>query len=80
MKDKTDRHENMTDSGPGTFAYIFVNEVNSATRSHVVAVGGNVLLNYRIIAQDSGGRAYRNQSYSMLTVTGDIAVVHYGPK
>lgn len=75
---KTEIQENVTD--PGTFAYVFINEVNSATRSHVVAVGGNVLLNYRITSQESGGRAYKNQSYSMLTVTGDIAVVHYGAR
>jgi hypothetical protein len=62
---------------PGNYLYTFINEINASVRSHVASVGGNVLLSYCLTAQESGGRAYRNQTYNLFTVTGDIGVLYY---
>ena len=62
---------------PGTHIFNFINEVNSTAKNHVIALGGNVLLSYRLQAQESGGRAYRNQTYNVFTLTGDVALVLY---
>ena len=62
---------------PGSHWFTFINEVLSAGKNHVRALGGNTLLSYRLSAQDSGGRAYRNQTYNLFTLTGDMALLVY---
>lgn len=48
-----------------------------SAKNYVCALGGNVLLSYHLSAQDSGGRAYKSQTYNFFTITGDVALVWY---
>lgn len=36
-------------------------QVHAVMRSHVAALGGNALLSYRLLPQESGGKVYKNQ-------------------
>jgi hypothetical protein len=38
----------------------------------------NFLCMHRIVPQESGGRASRNQGYSMVSVTGDAVLLEFG--
>jgi hypothetical protein len=60
---------------PGKHASTFIGEVITSAKNHVMAIGGNALLSYRLQSQECGGRAYRNQTYTLYTVTGDVALV-----
>ena len=61
----------------GAYMYHFMSEVLLCAKNHVHALGGNALISYHLASQDSGGRAYRNQTYTMFTLTGDVALVWY---
>lgn len=63
---------------PGNHIFKFINEVCTTAKNHIVALGGNVLLSFKLQGQESGGRAYKNQTYNMFTLTGDVALVLYG--
>jgi len=65
------------DGDPGVHACTLINEVNTCAKNHVMSIGGNALLSYKLQAQESGGRAYRNQTYTIYTLTGDVALVLY---
>jgi hypothetical protein len=60
-----------------SFFYQFLSEVNAVARSHVAALGGNALLCRKVVLQESGGRMYRNQSYNLVSITGDVAYIEY---
>ncbi len=60
-----------------SFYYRFISEVNASARAHVAALGGNALLCHAIVPQESGGRAYRNHSYTLMSVIGDAVMVDY---
>lgn len=36
-------------------------QVHAVIRAHVAALGGNALLSYRLLPQESGGKIYKNQ-------------------
>lgn len=36
-------------------------QVHAVMRAHVAALGGNALLSYRLLPQESGGKVYKNQ-------------------
>ena len=61
----------------GAYMYTFMNEVLLSAKNYVHALGGNALVSYHLASQDSGGRAYRNQTYTIFTLTGDVALVWY---
>ena len=60
-----------------SFYYRFVSEVNACARAHVAALGGNALLCHAIVPQESGGRAYRSHTYTLMSVIGDAVLVDY---
>merc|ERR1711988_1815213 len=63
---------NLSDSGGiATFLHEFLAEVNCVARAHVVALGGNVLLGYSIDKFMSIERTGKNQSYCLISVSGD---------
>ena len=66
------------EGGLDSFYYQFLCEVNAIARAHVAALGGNALLCHRVVVQEAGGRMYRNQSYNLISVTGDAACVEMG--
>jgi hypothetical protein len=66
-----------TEESLDAFFYQFLSEVNATARSHVAALGGNALLCRKVVLQESGGRMYRNQSYNLVSITGDVAYVEH---
>lgn len=40
---------------------LVVCQVHAVMRAHVAALGGNALLSYRLLPQESGGKVYKNQ-------------------
>ncbi|CAM9899972.1 unnamed protein product [Discosporangium mesarthrocarpum] len=60
-----------------SFFHVFMMEVNTVIRAHVAALGGNALLSYRLLPQESGGKVYKNQMYNMISVRGDAVVIEY---
>eukprot|EP01117_Protostelium_nocturnum_P002984 TRINITY_DN13914_c0_g1_i1.p1 TRINITY_DN13914_c0_g1~~TRINITY_DN13914_c0_g1_i1.p1 ORF type:complete len:944 (-),score=372.42 TRINITY_DN13914_c0_g1_i1:155-2986(-) len=61
--------------GLGAFTHIFVNELHALARSHVAALGGNALLSFRIDECTIMENASKNQSYCLLSISGDAALV-----
>ncbi|CAN0265311.1 unnamed protein product, partial [Hapterophycus canaliculatus] len=52
-------------------------KVHAVLRANVAALGGNALLSYRLLPQESGGKIYKNQVYNMISVRGDAVVIEY---
>lgn len=50
-------------------------QANAIARAHVLALGGNALLGYRLLPQESEGQVNRHQMYNMISVIGDVAVI-----
>lgn len=44
---------------PGNLVHLFLSEIHAVARAHVAALGGNALLCYRLVTQETGGRVYR---------------------
>eukprot|EP00904_Undaria_pinnatifida_P014287 jgi/Undpi1/998/HiC_scaffold_10.g04462.m1 len=44
-----------------SFFHGFVMEVHAVIRANVAALGGNALLSYRLLPQETGGKVYKNQ-------------------
>jgi len=61
--------------GLGGFNHIFLNEVNAIVRSHVASLGGNTLLGYRIDECSIMENASKNQSYSLISISGDAVTL-----
>ena len=64
--------------GIGTFFQLFLSECSTMCRAHVKAMGGNYMLNYRFVPQQSGmgvGKSGRNQVYHMISIAGDAVFV-----
>jgi hypothetical protein len=38
---------------------LFLSEIHAVARAHVAALGGNALLCYRLVTQETGGRVHR---------------------
>ncbi len=60
--------------GLAGFTHVFLNEINALVRSHVAALGGNVLLGYRIDECSIMENDSKNQSYSLISISGDAFV------
>lgn len=60
-----------------SFFFLFISEVNAVAQAHVAALGGNALLCHRVTPQEAGGKASRNQGYTMLSVTGDAVLLEF---
>ena len=61
--------------GLGSFYHNVINQAQAVCRANVVAQGGNALTSFRIKPHESGGKMFRNQAYSLLSVTGDVVEV-----
>lgn len=61
----------------GSFFYLLLSEVNAIARAHVTSLGGNALLCHRLVPQEAGGKASRNQGYTMFSVTGDAVLLEF---
>ena len=56
-------------------------EAHAIARAHVQALGGNALLSFNVIPQESSGRGTRSsQRYSIITVSGDAVVLEHDPE
>ena len=67
--------ESWTVNDLGDFYHDFLVQVKDCCRAQVYANGGNALLSFRVLPHESGGKVYRNQIYTMLTVSGDAVVL-----
>lgn len=61
----------------GSFFFLLLSEVNAIARAHVAALGGNALLCHRLVPQEAGGKASRNQGYTMFSITGDAVLLEF---
>lgn len=61
----------------GSFFHLLLSEVNAVARAHVAALGGNALLCHNLVPQEAGGKASRNQGYTMFSVTGDAVLLEF---
>lgn len=43
-------------------------QVHAVIRSHVAALGGNALLSYRLLPQETGGKVYKNQVCALIPI------------
>ena len=48
-------------------------------RAHVVALGGNALLCYKLLPQESEGQINRHQVYNMVSIVGDVVEIEPQP-
>lgn len=60
--------------GLSAFLMTLFAEAHSVTKAQVAAMGGNALLGYRILPRESAS-ASRNQSYHVVSVSGDAVMV-----
>jgi len=60
--------------GLSQFFTLFLNEAQAIARSHVLAIGGNALLSFRLTPRESSGRSFKS-AYNVISVSGDIVVV-----
>ena len=59
----------------GEFYHNFFVQVYDCCRAQVAANGGNALLSFRINPHESGGKLFRNQIYSLVSVSGDAVIL-----
>jgi uncharacterized protein YbjQ (UPF0145 family) len=62
------------DGGLASFFMTMIAEVDTVVRSHVLSLGGNALVMYRLTPRDSGSIS-GNQAYHMVSVSGDAVEV-----
>lgn len=48
-------------------------QVHAVLRANVAALGGNALLSYRLLPQESGGKVYKNQVFSVQAPSGSLS-------
>eukprot|EP01103_Thecamoeba_quadrilineata_P011181 TRINITY_DN2616_c0_g1_i3.p1 TRINITY_DN2616_c0_g1~~TRINITY_DN2616_c0_g1_i3.p1 ORF type:complete len:799 (-),score=194.87 TRINITY_DN2616_c0_g1_i3:125-2521(-) len=71
-----ERNTSKEKGGLRRFVHVFLSEVNHIARSHVAALNGNALLGYKLeefLITESG----QNQSYCLVSLSGDAAFVRY---
>ena len=61
--------------GLSSFTHTLIAEAGAVVRGHVAAMGGNALLNYRLVPRESTGKVARNQAYHLVTVSGDVVAI-----
>ena len=59
----------------GHFYHEFLAQIQECMRAQVAANGGNALLSFNVMPHESGGKLYRNQIYTMLSVSGDAVLL-----
>ena len=59
----------------GEFYHNFFVQIYDCCRAQVAANGGNALLSFRINPHESGGKLFRNQIYSLVSVSGDAVIL-----
>ena len=57
------------------FFFMLISQAQAVTRAQVASLGGNALLCYRMVPQESGGKVYRNQVYNILSISGDAVLL-----
>ncbi len=57
------------------FYSVFINEVNTALKAQVKALGGNALLSYSQDSANCDGKMVKNQSYHIMGVKGDAVIL-----
>ena len=75
IKESTEVRKDSSDTGGGAFFHEFLSEANAMTRQQVAAVGGNTLLNYRLVTHESGGLLKGHSIYCALSISGDAVKV-----
>jgi len=66
--------------GLGGFTHLFLNEANAIVRAHVASLGGNALISYRIDDCNIMENISKNQSYSLISISGDaVSIVEKDP-
>jgi len=53
------------------FFFLLISQAQAVARAQVASLGGNALLCYRMVSQESGGKVSRNQNYTILSISGD---------
>ena len=59
------------------FMKVFANEVNTAVKAQVKALGGNALLCYAQDSMNCDGKMFRNQAYHIMSVKGDAVLLEF---
>ena len=64
--------------GLSSFTERLIEEANAVVRGEAAALGGNAVLNYRIVPRESVGRVSRNAAYHLLSISGDVVELSWG--
>jgi hypothetical protein len=57
------------------FFFLLISQAQAVARAQVASLGGNALLCYRMVSQESGGKVSRNQNYTILSISGDCVLL-----
>ena len=71
-------YEEEDKAGINNYTHKFLLEVLAIAKAHVKSIGGNALLSLKILPQETAEEDV-NQAYSMITITGDAALMEEDP-